>query len=142
LNLAKSIHGGFHEDQRGRVSFVNDFDMTLIKRFYQINHPDTNIIRAWQGHKKESKWFYCVEGSFIINYIKPEFWFNIKGDETVERIELSNSNPQVLQVPYGFITGIKANIPNSILLVYSDFTLSESKLDDLRFDLNTWSFKN
>jgi dTDP-4-dehydrorhamnose 3,5-epimerase-like enzyme len=142
MNLVQIINGGFHEDQRGKVSFVNDFDMTLVKRFYQINHPHTDIIRAWQGHQKESKWFYCVEGSFTINYVQPKNWINSNGDEKVERVEISHTNPQVLQVPSGFVTGIKANIPNSILLVYSDFTLLESKLDDFRFDLNTWSFKN
>jgi dTDP-4-dehydrorhamnose 3,5-epimerase-like enzyme len=142
MNLAQITKGGFHEDQRGRVSFVNDFDMTLIKRFYQINHPNTDVIRAWQGHQTESKWFYCVEGSFTINYIQPKNWTNTNDAEKVERIEICHSNPMVLQVPYGFVTGIKANIPNSILIVYSDFTLSESKLDDFRFDLHTWSFKN
>ena len=85
MNLTQSIKGGFHEDQRGRVAFVNDFDMTLIKRFYQIDHPHTHVIRGWQGHKRESKWFYCVEGQFTINYIQPNNWQNIIGNEISKR---------------------------------------------------------
>ena len=141
MNLVQITKGGFHEDQRGKVSFANDFDMTLIKRFYQINHPYTDIIRGWQGHQKESKWFYCVEGQFTINYIQPKDWQNANGDEHVYRIELSCSNPQVLHIPSGFVTGIKAILANSILMIYSDFTVSESQADDFRFDINTWTFK-
>jgi dTDP-4-dehydrorhamnose 3,5-epimerase-like enzyme len=141
MNLVQITKGGFHEDQRGRVSFVNDFDMTLIKRFYQINHPNTDIIRAWQGHQKESKWFYCVDGSFTINYVQPNNWLIANGDENAECVELSSMNPIILHIPSGFVTGIKAGVPNSILLIYSDFSVSESKDDDFRFDINTWKFK-
>jgi dTDP-4-dehydrorhamnose 3,5-epimerase-like enzyme len=141
MNLVQITKGGFHEDHRGKVSFVNNFDMTLVRRFYQINHPHTDIIRAWQGHQKESKWFYCVEGSFAINYVQPNNLLITNGDENVECIELSSTNPKILHIPSGFVTGIKATVPNSILLIYSDFTVSESKADDFRFDINTWKFK-
>jgi dTDP-4-dehydrorhamnose 3,5-epimerase len=134
--------GGIHQDNRGIVSFVNSFDLTPIKRFYQIKHQTTNIIRAWQGHQKESKWFYCVEGNFIINYAKPDSWINPSGLESVSSQILEATNPHVLHIPPQYVTGIKANLPNSILIVYSDFTLLESQTDDFRFDINTWSFKN
>ena len=48
---AKLIHGGFHSDQRGTVSYVNNFDMSSIKHFYITSNLDTKIVRAWQGHK-------------------------------------------------------------------------------------------
>ena len=138
----KVIEGGLHQDSRGIVSFVNEFDMTAVKRFYQIKQSNTELIRAWQGHQKESKWFHCVEGSFTINYVQPDSWNNPGGDESIEMSELNSHNPTILHIPNGYVTGIKANIPNSILMVYSDFTLSESQSDDFRFDINTWSFKN
>ena len=138
----KVIEGGLHQDSRGIVSFVNDFDMTAIKRFYQIKQSNTELIRAWQGHQKESKWFHCVEGSFTINYIQPDSWGIPSGKEPVNHTELNNHSPKILHIPSGYVTGIKANIPDSILMVYSDFTLSESQSDDFRFDINTWLFKN
>jgi dTDP-4-dehydrorhamnose 3,5-epimerase-like enzyme len=135
------IIGNTFQDKRGIVSFCNDFNLTPVKRFYQILHETTATIRAWQGHQKESKWFYCVQGHFIINFVKPDNWDKGSGDETVEAIELSSQHPQVLYIPPQYATGIKAISPNSILMIYSDFTLDESKNDDFRFDLDTWKFK-
>ena len=70
------IEGGKFKDDRGEIRFVNDFDMTEVKRFYTIFHPDTSIIRAWQGHKIETRWFYCTEGIFDIRAVKIDNWGN------------------------------------------------------------------
>jgi hypothetical protein len=50
------ITGGSHTDNRGTISFVNDFKFEGVERFYTIHHPNTKIIRAWQGHTQESKY--------------------------------------------------------------------------------------
>lgn len=142
MHTLKIIRGGLHEDDRGIVSFVNDFDLTPIKRFYQIHHLSTDIIRAWQGHKKESKWFHCTQGEFILNCVRPQKWENPLGTEEVQYFELKSQSPCVLYVPCGYVTGFKALMSHSTLMVYSDFTLSESQTDDFRFDINTWLFKN
>lgn len=34
--MIKTIKGGIAEDHRGHIRFVNDFDMTEVKRFYII----------------------------------------------------------------------------------------------------------
>jgi dTDP-4-dehydrorhamnose 3,5-epimerase-like enzyme len=141
MNAVKCLNGGSHKDQRGVISFVNDFDMAQVKRFYQIKHDTVDVFRAWQGHQKESKWFYCIEGSFTINWIKPTSWTKPSGLEQIDSLTLNSHEPQVLYVPKGYITGIKANLCPSRLMVYSDFTLSESQLDDFRFDFNLWTFK-
>jgi hypothetical protein len=52
------IRGDVHQDQRGVLRFFNDFDMSLVKRFYISENADSSIVRAWQGHQKEQKWFY------------------------------------------------------------------------------------
>ena len=54
LKSYELITGGVFEDQRGKVVFVNDCDLTNVKRFYHIHHPNTYTVRAWQGHKIES----------------------------------------------------------------------------------------
>ncbi|WP_064965588.1 hypothetical protein [Tenacibaculum ovolyticum] len=52
LNL---IGGNYHIDNRGRVSFINDFDMSDIKRLYYTEHFSTNTVRAWQALENNSK---------------------------------------------------------------------------------------
>ena len=59
----RQIIGDFHKDERGTVRFVNDFDMSQVVRMYCIE-PKLGVIRAWQGQKVETKWFYAAKGSF------------------------------------------------------------------------------
>ena len=138
LALTKIISGGQFNDDRGTVSFVNDFDMTSIKRFYSIHHPNDEIIRAWQGHKVEKKWFYCVRGSFLINVIQIDNWEKPSTNLNVSSYHLHSNNSSVLYVPGGHVTGIKAHEADSTLMVYSDMFINESKDDDFRFDKNNW----
>ena len=48
-------------DNRGSLSFVNSFGFNGVKRFYLIQNHQKNFIRAWHAHKKEEKYFFCVE---------------------------------------------------------------------------------
>jgi len=63
------IEGSTFSDTRGKMKFFNTFDMAQIVRFYEISPASTKIIRGWQGHYNEKKWFYCHTGSFIINTV-------------------------------------------------------------------------
>lgn len=40
--MIKTIKGGIAEDHRGHIRFVNDFDMTEVKRFYIIKTKTPN----------------------------------------------------------------------------------------------------
>jgi dTDP-4-dehydrorhamnose 3,5-epimerase-like enzyme len=144
------ITGGSHTDSRGRLLFFNDFDMSDIKRFYQItshqsqitNHqsPVTNhqTVRAWQGHKIEEKYFYVSRGKFLICLVKIDDWRNPSRDLPVTKYILKAASPQILHVPAGFANGIKALESDSILIVFSNLSLNESQKDDYRFDANLW----
>lgn len=44
------INGGSASDDRGSIRFVNEFDMTPVKRFYIIKNADTELIRGWRAH--------------------------------------------------------------------------------------------
>ena len=63
------ITGGRHVDSRGILDHFNNLDLTEVVRFYKITPSSTADVRAWQGHKDEQKWFYCLKGSFIVNLI-------------------------------------------------------------------------
>jgi dTDP-4-dehydrorhamnose 3,5-epimerase-like enzyme len=138
LEYSKIISGGQFNDDRGTVSFVNDFDMSSIKRFYAIQHPNIEIIRAWQGHKLEQKWFYSIVGSFLINVIQIDDWEDPSIDLVVTSHYLESRNPSVLYVPGGHVTGIIALEADSSLIVFSNMFVNESKDDDFRFDKNKW----
>jgi len=127
-----------HIDVRGTLIFCNEFDMRPIRRFYQITHPTTQIVRAWQGHKIEQKWFRVLTGGFDIYIVKPDSWVQPSPHLEHERFFLNSQSPAILHVPGGFVTGIKASEPNSMLLVYSDSTIKESQDDDFRFKSDLW----
>ena len=136
--MPKLIIGEFHEHSRGNVAFVNDFNLAPVKRFYLITHPNTDIVRAWQGHKIECKWFYCTKGSFEIKIVKIDDWALPSKELAIESYILAATKNQILAVTEGYATGIRALEMDASLMVFSDKTLDESKNDDYRFDKNYW----
>nr|WP_299381574.1 hypothetical protein [Allomuricauda sp.] len=133
------IKGEVYSDERGTLRFVNQFDMSEIVRFYEIAPKDQTTIRAWQCHQFEKKWFHCLSGSFIINLVKIDN-FNKPSDQlSPERVEIHAHVPEILEVPGGYATGIKAIAENSRLQVFSNFGLKASSEDDYRFPLEKWS---
>lgn len=134
------IKGNLHTDHRGTVRFVNDFTFDGIKRFYTITHPDTTTIRAWQGHKLETKYFYVTKGSFLINWIQIDNWQQPSKDLNINTHTLSYTQSEILIIPPGHVNGFKALEPDSTMIVFSNMLLEDSKNDDYRFALDYWKF--
>lgn len=132
------LNGGFHQDERGILKFVNDFDFETVKRFYLVQNESTNVVRAWQAHKYESKYFYIVSGSFTICVVKIDNWEKPSIDLPVQVFQLSDKESKILFVPCGYANGFKANQPNSKLIIFSDKSLDLSEKDNFRFDPNLW----
>ena len=132
------IKGGKFSDARGTLQFVNDFEFEGVKRFYQVIHPDTSIVRAWQGHKVEHKWFFVGKGSFVIAWVKIDNWDNPSASLTAQRTILSASEPTILSLPKGYANGIKAIEPGSILSIFSNLTVDESSKDRWSFAPTLW----
>jgi dTDP-4-dehydrorhamnose 3,5-epimerase len=103
-----------------------------------IEHPDTSIVRAWQAHKKEQKWFYVIEGSFKIVLIKPDDWENPSLNLKPAEFILKAAANEVLYIPGNFANGLKALEPKSRIMVFSSFTVEESSKDNYRFDQKMW----
>ncbi|HSV88901.1 MAG TPA: hypothetical protein VLH61_09690 [Bacteroidales bacterium] len=137
-----TIKGGCFSDPRGTLRFVNDFHFEGIKRFYTIQHPDIEVIRAWQGHKRETKYFFVSRGSFVFNWINIDDWELPSSNLSVNSKVLSEKDCTVLIIPPGHVNGFKALEPDSTIIVFSDLTLDESKSDDYRFDVEYWRFEN
>jgi dTDP-4-dehydrorhamnose 3,5-epimerase-like enzyme len=137
-DFSQITEGSLFSDNRGTIAFVNDFDLSPIKRFYRISHPNTDIIRAWQGHKIERKWFYCVKGTFEIKVIKIDNWDVPSKELNINTYILNSNNTQILAIKEGCCTAIRALENDASLVVFSDKTLEEAKNDDFRFDKNYW----
>ena len=128
------IPGASHTDRRGTIRYVNDFDFAGVKRFYAITHPDTGIVRAWQGHRFEYKYLFVTTGSFVIAWIGIDDWETPRHDLAVSTTILTADESGILVVTPGHANGFRALKPHSTMMVFSDRTLEETKVDDYRWD--------
>lgn len=130
------IVGGIAKDHRGHIRFVNDFDMSEVKRFYIIKNADTELVRGWRAHRTEQRWFYVLSGSFTVDIVKIDDWTTACQDLPVERLLLKSEDMQVLHMPVGYGTAFRALEPNSELLVYADFGIEHAKTDDYTYPVD------
>lgn len=138
MDKIKIIEGGISVDHRGQISHVNDLDMSEVERFYVIHQNDTSIIRAWHAHQHEKKWFYVIKGSFKMAFVKIDNWDNPSPDLEPKIYHLSDKESKVLYIPEGYANGIKAEEPDSILMVFSNKILSKAINDSWRYDSEMW----
>ncbi|MFD0931596.1 sugar epimerase [Psychroflexus salinarum] len=131
----KLIKGGHHGDKRGEIHYNNEFDASDIKRIYTIENVDTSLIRAWQGHSIEKRWFTATQGAFQIKLIQIDNWEKPDPASKPLLFELNNGSLDVLSVPPGFVSSIQALEKDSKLLVMSDYLLGKIS-DEHRFDKN------
>lgn len=124
------IKGGNHTDQRGTVQFLNDFDMALVKRFYTITHHDTEAKRGWRGHQIEQRWFYVIGGAFQIELVKIDNWMAPSSNLLIESLILTADHNSVLHLPAGYATCIQALKANSKVMLFADYGIEHSKVDD------------
>ena len=132
------IEGGFFEDARGSLSFVNDFKFDKIERFYMISNSDAKPLRAWQGHKFDEKNFFCVQGSFKISFVLIDNWENPSKLLKVESQVIKSTESNIIHIPAGYANAILSLESNSKLISFSTLPLSKIKDDDVRFEPNTW----
>jgi dTDP-4-dehydrorhamnose 3,5-epimerase-like enzyme len=132
------ILGENHIDERGIISFINTFRMDEIKRFYIISPKNTDIVRAWQAHTKEEKWFHVLNGCFLVVLVEIDDWNAPSDDIPHQEFVLHANKNQVLHIPSGYANGFIALEKDAKLLVFSNSSLEESAHDDFRFDSKKW----
>lgn len=138
----KIIEGGLSVDDRGCVTFVNQFDFKDIKRFYVVENHRANIVRAWHAHKKEVKYVFAVRGTAQVAAVAVDDWKKPSKNAKVFRYVLSAKMPQLLYIPKGFANGFMSLTPDTQLIFYSTSTLKESLNDDFRYDSRYWDIWN
>jgi dTDP-4-dehydrorhamnose 3,5-epimerase-like enzyme len=118
------INGNSFIDERGVVRYINNFDLSSIVRMYCIE-PSLGVIRAWHGHKVEKKWFYAAKGRFLVKLVDMNSYNKMD-------FELTSVESNILEIGGGYYNGFQALEEGSVLLVFSNFSLDESKNDDFR----------
>ncbi|HCA07585.1 WxcM-like domain-containing protein [Chryseobacterium sp.] len=135
MEIPKIFEGGKYSDERGSLTFNNNFNASEIKRMYHIENADTEFIRGWTGHKIEQRWFSALQGSFLIRLIKIDDWENPSKELQILRFDLDSDNLNILHIPRGYASAIQAKKDNSKLLVMADYSLGEIH-DDHRFPID------
>lgn len=131
--------GNRHEDERGIITYNNEFDASKIKRIYTIENNSTDFVRGWQGHQVEQRWFACMKGAFEISVIEIDDFENPSKELKISKHLLDDKELTFLHIPAGCVTAIQSKIEGSKLLVLADYALGEIQ-DEFRFPLRF--FKN
>ena len=132
------IQGGVAVDDRGCLTFANDFNFYGVKRFYQVQNFSTSTIRAFHGHLKEAKYVYVAKGSAIVAAVELDDVKSPSKNKKVNRFILSDKKPQVLFIPPKYANGFRPLEEDTRILFFSTSSLEESKGDDYRFPVDYW----
>jgi dTDP-4-dehydrorhamnose 3,5-epimerase len=139
LTVPTLIKGGRAVDDRGALTFVNDFSLHGYKRFYTVQNHKQGFIRAWHGHLNEGKAFIVVSGSVMACAVRMTDTKTPNKDEEVKKFTLSSTTPAALVIPAGYANGFMNLTRDAVLLVLSSSTLEESLNDDYRFEFDYWN---
>jgi dTDP-4-dehydrorhamnose 3,5-epimerase len=139
MSEPKLIKGDLAIDDRGQVSFVNEFDFAGVKRFYFVQNHRRGFVRAWHGHRREGKYFVVVRGSALVCAVEVDNWECPSRDLKVHRFVLSEKSPSVLFLPPGFANGIESLTDDATIMVFSTSTVQESLTDDIRYEPRFWN---
>lgn len=111
-------------DDRGSLVYNNNLSLQGTKRSYIIG-GSKGFLRSWHGHRLESKIFQSVQGVARI-VVAP------MSDESKPQTFFVPANGALLKVPAGYWNGVQHLSDDSLVMVYSDRTTSESEGDDYR----------
>ena len=110
-------------DDRGYFTAIN-FENEM-KRAYLIRNHKAGIIRAFHGHKRETKTLYCIKGAFKVICISMD-------SKEWKPFTITEKGSNVLKIPSMVYNGFVSLTDDSELLVLSSSTFEESKGDDFR----------
>lgn len=134
----KLFAGGLAVDDRGSVTYANDFNFEGVKRFYMVENHRQGFIRAWHGHLNEAKYVFVTSGSILIGAGKIDEKGTPK-DSAPKKFILSARQPKILFIPKGYANGFKTLEENTKVMFFSTSTIQESLNDDYRQPYFVWN---
>lgn len=138
MNEIKVFNGDIAVDDRGSLSFINDFDFKGVKRFYQVENNSKHVIRAFHGHLKEGKYVYVPKGAIIFAVVYLDDIKKPNKKNEVYRYILSEKKPKIIYVPPGYANGFRVLEYGTKILFFSTSTLKNSINDDYRYQYDYW----
>lgn len=132
------ILGGRFVDDRGFLKALTFPEGFTPKRLYSVNNWRCNFIRAWHGHKLESKIIYMSRGSGIVAAVLMSDTLNPSKTEMVHRFIIDSESHTAIHIPAGYANGLMSLTDDAEFTVVSSATLDESKGDDFRFPFDYW----
>ena len=132
------IEGGLSIDDRGQITFVNDFRFSGVKRFYMVENHREGTVRAWHAHRQEQKYVFVTQGAAIVAAVEIDNWEHPSREAKVHRFVLSSRRPAVLCIPEGYANGFMSLTADAKLVFFSTSSLDESRQDDVRYDAHYW----
>ena len=130
------INGNISVDDRGSVTFCNDFNFEGVKRAYMVENHNKGFIRAFHYHDFEGKYVSVVNGTILLYTVKVNKEDLDKSE--VKKFILSSKKPQILFIPKSYANGFKTLTDDTKIIFYSTSTLEESLGDDIRYPYNQW----
>jgi len=141
----RTIKGGLAVDDRGMLTFANDFEFDGVKRFYMVENFERGFIRAWHGHQREAKYVFVPQGSIVLGVVPLTEALVGATHHTTDEVQqyvLSAKKPEILYIPPGYFNGFQTLEDNTKIMFFSTSTLEESMQDDHRLPWDTWSIWN
>lgn len=132
------ISGGLAVDDRGQVTFANEFSFEGIRRFYMVENFSTEVVRAFHGHMKEDKYVFVVSGSAIVAAVYLDDPLHPSPAAKPHRFVLSDRQPQLLRIPAGYANGFRPLVPGTKIIFFSTAALEDAAKDDYRFPHDYW----
>ena len=138
MSEPQKILGGRFVDDRGFLKalvFPEDF---IPKRLYSVNNWRANFVRAWHGHKFESKLIYMSKGSGIVAAVSMSDTVTPDKNAHVYRFVIDSEAHSAIYIPAGYANGLMSLTAGAEFTVISSASLEESKGDDYRFPYDYW----
>ena len=60
----------------------------MFRRLYIVSNPVDRTVRAWHGHKIESKLVKVLKGKFLVCTVKIDNWDNPDKNALIDEIEM------------------------------------------------------
>lgn len=134
----QKIAGGRFVDDRGFLKALVFPENFTPKRLYSVNNWRANFIRAWHGHKLESKLIYMSKGSGLIAAVLMSDVVAPDKNAHVYRFTIDSESHTAIYIPAGYANGLMSLSMDAEFTVLSSASLEESKADDYRFPFDYW----